>query len=321
VKTKTYAIPPKNLRAVNLLQGWFSAIGISVRPGQRTDLEVANANGGYDGVVVSMEGASAPAGCHYSIDARVITGRRVDHAMEAFRGLCERLGWKNLPPPVDRGKIPQKRVAAKDDFDLRVLRHRDFHRVPNPAPHRLESYKKMMEYELVTFVYRNQDLCRNIGFDVDDLRTYAQVWVSIFIGRDEIKAEEGRDTHAENQKKARSYVRQRLFEMSELIRRKRDQAIQTVSAEWYSVTGAHESIHDEWTYVPGSRGTLTRQPASENKLLYRWDEMTTDEKTHKLKAVIAEKGFSRTARCKARTLLRQLSKTVKNEVAGDSGGI
>jgi hypothetical protein len=208
-------------RALNIVKSWLTACGITFQPGRhpQADLLVCNATGSTVGVSVSVKG-SYVADDSIVVDGASITHRDLRKSLEAFRTLQLALGY-DAETPVDRGPIPKRRPYG-DDFDLVAMRHSEFRRAPNPDPRRLQAYFNTVERASWKFFRANQRLCADQMLSVEDLRTFALVWTTIYIGQYEIPAE--RVTNNDNEHLLFTYLAQRFAEFrTSLIRKGRNE--------------------------------------------------------------------------------------------------
>ena len=107
--------------------------------------------------------------------------------------------------PVDRGVAPRKKVY--DDPVLARFRHKEFRTAPNNEAF-LIAHNRVIERECRIFQSKNRRLCAELGYDFDDLKSYAMVWATTFAHRSSVM-KEGDD----NDKILTVYLRQRFTEL------------------------------------------------------------------------------------------------------------
>ena len=144
-----------------------------------------------------------------------ITSPDTKIALEAFHSVSDAAGY-GKPVPVNRGVVPVSKLRNSNDFDLIVMRHRDFRRVPNPPEIELLKYKKVFSYCCRKFFYLNKDLCSKTGVSREDLFSYCFVWGCNYLGLFQVLDE----TENDNVKKMTCYIRQRFIKFREALLKK-----------------------------------------------------------------------------------------------------
>jgi hypothetical protein len=178
----------KDNRAVAQLKCWFRAVGISFRPGNSADLAVTNAQGELVEISVVVKGSSPISGA-LAVEGADIMGRDLKFALETFAGIQTSLGFEPKSP-VDRGQIPTHKLSNGESFELSAFRHTEMRRVPNPDPAKFALYAPVIDRTVKRFFSQRERLCLDNMLTVDDLRTYAQVWLTAFLGVCELAPEE-----------------------------------------------------------------------------------------------------------------------------------
>lgn len=205
----------KQKRAMTVLAGWleagaipFNIVGSTIEVGE-AKVEITDENAG-----------------RYTAT--------LDKALPAFWELTEKAGY-GRPEVIQRGEAPDG-VRYKDDPELVAMRHREFRTVAN-LPDRVykdENYQRIIAWYCGRFFRTNFHLCQRAGYDVDDIKTYAWLYLTNFYGR---WRHLDKDVHDEkgygNGKMFCSYLQQRLYSDLKplLIRKSRNIVIDGETAE------------------------------------------------------------------------------------------
>lgn len=134
-----------------------------------------------------------------------------------FHQITECAGY-GRPSIVDRGKAPEGKLNYVEHFDLIVMRHCEFRRVPNPSPEVFKSYQRTLNTVTRHFYQTNWEFCMAVGLELDDLMTYAMVWTCNFHGQYELS--EDRARNADNQKLLYRHLQQRFTELRRTYRKR-----------------------------------------------------------------------------------------------------
>jgi len=144
---------------------------------------------------------------------RELNSTNLNTSMEAFHGLTESLGI-GKPIPVDRGEVPTQKVYS--DPILARLRHKEFRTAPNNEAF-LKQYKEIIRREAYIFYSKNKRLCKELGYEVEDLISYGMCWSTTFAHRGQIMDCEGDD----NYRLLTRFLRQRYTEFYKSLLRER----------------------------------------------------------------------------------------------------
>lgn len=214
----------KESRALTILVGWLDATKVPYS--LEADLEKDLTVGTLPVKISAVTDITAP----------------LDKALKVFWSITEAAGY-GRPQPVDRGtprcmrchqpleveatkclnvecqaNQPQ-RVKFEDAPELVAIRHREFRQTANlpDSVYQDDDYKRIMKWYCYNFHRRNLRLCQDMAFDVEDLETYAMLYLTNFHGRwRKIGAKKG-----ENGKMFCSYLQQRFYsDLLPLLKRK-----------------------------------------------------------------------------------------------------
>ncbi len=163
-------------RVSTQLKTWLTAVNIAYQD-TTAGLVVTSKNG--DPIPVDLEGSRRPNSI--AVKGRDLTSRDLGKSLKAFQGLQLALGYEPKAP-VDRGPIPTQKMHYARDFELVAMRHSEFRRVPNPKTADLAQYKVVVDKATWKFYRKNQQVCGDHGYDVGDLRTYAYLWTTNYLG-------------------------------------------------------------------------------------------------------------------------------------------
>lgn len=209
----------QNTKALCLITAWLEAIGISfeVEGLPEGSFDAMGPNGTIR-VSIQTEHPVVITADVLVLLSGSITHKNRDVAMTEFHKLTERLGV-GAPLPVDRGVAPAKRIYG-DDHDLTIMRHNQFRQCPNPPAHVFAKYEQVITTACRFFLKQNYRMCRKLGYDLDDLKSYARVWATNFYGTGRV-INPKRD---ENERLLYKFLRQRFAEFhSQFVKRERSQ--------------------------------------------------------------------------------------------------
>jgi hypothetical protein len=144
---------------------------------------------------------------------RELNSTNLKVSMGAFHDLTESVGI-GKPNPVDRGEAPTQKVYS--DPVLARLRHKEFRTAPNNAAF-LSKYREIIRREAFLFYSKNKRLCKELGYEVDDLISYGMCWSTTFAHRGQILDCEGDD----NYRLLTRFLRQRYTEFYKSLLRER----------------------------------------------------------------------------------------------------
>jgi hypothetical protein len=102
---------------------------------------------------------------------------------------------------------------SKDEMDLVAWRHMEFRKVPNPDPARLKYYENTIASSAASFYRKSKNLCDDLMYEVQDLKTFSYIWTCNFIGLYELPSDE----NDQNLKLLRTYINQRFNELRKLL--------------------------------------------------------------------------------------------------------
>ena len=158
----------------------------------------------------------------------------LEKSLPAFWELTERAGY-GKPEVIDRGEAPAG-VRFNDDPELVAMRHREFRQVANLPAHVYQDpdYQRIISWYCGRFYRSNLRLCQCAGYDVDDIKTYAWLYLTNFYGRwRHLDKGVHDDKGYGNGKMFCSYLQQRLYSDLKplLIRKSRNIVIDAETAE------------------------------------------------------------------------------------------
>lgn len=215
---KTYAPVTKNASAVARLSAWLTAVSIqhttSGKPGW--DLTVHSQEGKEVKVAVSMVPTDTFDAEVVVLHGKKLTGKGKAMNFAEFHLLTEALGY-GKPIPVDRGEDPATKLHFNDNFELVSMRHMQFRRAPNPSKAELDKYSNTIRLATMNFFRTNESLCRVHMVEIDDLKTYAMVWTTNYLGNFKVLNPIADD---ENDKKLHVYLKQCFSEFRAMLFKK-----------------------------------------------------------------------------------------------------
>ncbi len=139
-------------------------------------------------------------------DAAFALVNGIDSALPVFWSITEKAGV-GKPRPIFREQLVGSLLPHQDN-DLTAMRHSEFRKVPNnPEVFLREDYQKIVTWAATRFFKFNRVLLKNLGFELNDLKTYAWLYVMNFHGL-------WRDVYATDKKNGGdlcNYLQQRFF--------------------------------------------------------------------------------------------------------------
>ncbi len=217
----------QNKRALTVLVSWLEAAKVPFTITGAQALTVSGKSGEFPVEIVSGRPTIATQICAKDLVAPL------DKALEIFWVVTEKAGF-GRPKVVDRGPAPD-RVKHKDDPELVAMRHREFRQVPNLPDHVYKdpNYQKIITWYCLRFFRGNQQLCQHVGYEVDDIKTYAWLYLTNFYGRwRHVDKGTGKGEYG-NGKMFCSYLQQRLYSDLKplLVRKSKNIVVDTETAE------------------------------------------------------------------------------------------
>lgn len=139
------------------------------------------------------------------------TGSEVNNL---FLSLTSKAGYK-CRAPINRG-TPQAMAPGRksarpygDDPDRVIMRETVFRKVPDPTPEVYETLNPVIMTCVRFFYNANRKICLRLGYEIQDMKTYAQVWTANFWSTSRVLLPKTAD---ENQKLLYRFLRQRFAE-------------------------------------------------------------------------------------------------------------
>jgi len=276
-------------RALNTLASWCQNSGIKVLERNAADLVVGDAGGTERRVTLTFDGGETGA---YTVDIKRLNSRKLSVGLAAFSELQVALGFQPSSP-VSRGPVLDRKLSNGEDFELAAFRHTEFRRVPNPAPEKLASYQWLINQASKEFFSRQQWRCQNHMLDIDDLKSYAAVWTTNFIGL----YERTNLTQTENDKLLHTYLIQRFNEFRSILMKKERSVLADIDGAHIALHGRPYDYRDLGGYNHGTGGLAGGSGGAGS--FGSWDKAPETEKEEDLgmeldddaKRVIAE-GFA-----------------------------
>lgn len=149
------------------------------------------------------------------IEFKKLTSPKTSEALAEFHRVTEAAGY-GKPNPLCRPEA-QERASFKESMELAVMRHMSFRRVPNPPDSAYGKYEKVIEGTCKKFFHSRWRFLNVNGIDdLEDLRSYAMVWVTIFIGL----FEDPNESKEHNCRILAHYLKQRLSYLGLALKRK-----------------------------------------------------------------------------------------------------
>ena len=175
----------------------------------------------------------------------------IETALPVFWGITERAGVGKPQPKFRPQAIGV--LLPHEDNDLVAMRHTEFRKVPNnPAVFLREDYQKIVSWAIARFYRFNSQQLKQLGYEPDDLRTYAWLYVMNFHGL-------WRDVHATDRKNGSSlcnYLQQRFFID---FRKLMDRKCQNVLVDQETVAMALDyDVVSQWDRDDNSNGRRTQ---------------------------------------------------------------
>ena len=198
-------------RAFCQLFSWLRSVGIPAEPTSDTDIPcmILSSKDGQTLKVYFNENKESSSFHLDHVEIAPSTFSSLSDIHKVFYGITELLGY-GRPEITLRGEAPSRSIRSNtDDFDLVIMRHCEFRRVPNPPQEVMDFYRNTQNIAVRNFYSGNQAFCKTIGLEVEDLMTYAQVWTCNFHGLFAIRESKADD----NKRLLHNYIKQRFNEL------------------------------------------------------------------------------------------------------------
>lgn len=114
---------------------------------------------------------------------------------------------RGAKPPVSPGRKSARPYG--DDADRVIMRETLFRKVPNPTPKVYQDLDKVIMTCVRFFYNANRKLCLRLGYEIHDMKSYAQVWTANFWATSRVLTPKDEN---ENQKLLYRFLRQRFAE-------------------------------------------------------------------------------------------------------------
>ncbi|HVT63298.1 MAG TPA: hypothetical protein VHD33_07430 [Legionellaceae bacterium] len=162
-----------------------------------------------------------------------MVSRKFEIPLAYFNKLQTQLGYEPKAP-INRGKAPQGKI---NDWDLIVLDHSEFRRVPNPDVKKLKFYQSVMDIAVNKFSKNNYQLMLDNVMESDDLHSYAKVWTINFIGLHETNHPD------QNKKLLMEYLKQHFSDFKKkLIKRNKNEFVPVKSPALGEIAKGYEVL-------------------------------------------------------------------------------
>ncbi len=213
----------KTKRALTILVGWLEAAKVPFQVTGPEQVTVQGKGGDLPVRVAEDEPSTGDV-----IRAADMTAPP-EKALAVFWIVTEKAGF-GKPQVLSRGISVDGRVRYSDDPELVAMRHREFRQVANLPEHVYKdpNYRKIIAWYCIRFFRLNGELCHRIGYEIEDIQTYAWLYLTNFYGRwRHLDA-----TPGENGKMFCSYLQQRLYSDLKplLIRKAKNIAVDSETA-------------------------------------------------------------------------------------------
>jgi len=210
-------------RALTIIASWLEAAAIPFKITGGDSLVVEGKEREFPFQIASGVPTTGSTICASDLTAPI------GKALDTFWAITEKTGF-GRPQVVKRGVAPGA-VRFGDDPELVAMRHREFRQVANLPAHIYKdpNYQKIITWYCIRFFRSNASLCSQIGYEIEDIKTYAWLYLTNFYGRwRHIDAKVG-----DNGKMFCSYLQQRLYSDLKplLIRKSRNIVVDIETAE------------------------------------------------------------------------------------------
>lgn len=178
--------PPSNtiLGARRLVTACLDGLRIPYQWLTYDGIELRRRDGSAVLVIFTDAPPSGPSEVAVEVSAKDLLSRKPEVVAAAFARITEAGGYGALAP-ISRGPARAKRPYG-DDHDSVAWREGTFRRSPNPSPEVYQQTDKIVGTCVRFFYFKNKQLCMRLSFDVDDLKTFAQVWTANFFATSRI---------------------------------------------------------------------------------------------------------------------------------------
>lgn len=183
---QTRVNPPSNtiLGARRLVTACLDGLKIHYQWLTYDGIELRHRNGSSVLVIFTDAPPAEPSEFAVEVSAKELLSRKPEVVAAAFAQITAAGGY-GTPAPISRGPARTKRPYG-DDHDSVAWREGTFRRSPNPSAEVYQQTDKIVGTCVRFFYFKNRQLCMRLSFDVDDLKTFAQVWTANFFATSRI---------------------------------------------------------------------------------------------------------------------------------------
>lgn len=216
----------KNLvqKATCMLASCLDAVNIPyvLSPGKAPTVTVPMKNGSGEIVVDLVTSASEPETDRLKVLANEIISAHRPTADAAFHSITDAAGY-GKPVAIDRGPVPAIKPGRKtnrpygDDPDRVIFRENVFRNVVNPSSDVYKKFDPVITTCCRFFYMKNRDICVKLGYEIVDLKTYAQMWTANFWSTGRVL----QPKKDENERLLYKFLRQRFAEFYAQLRDRR----------------------------------------------------------------------------------------------------
>jgi hypothetical protein len=273
--------------AMTVTRSWLRAVKIPFRNAMRsTNLMITGKNGREVEFDISRY-------------ADELSSTQAEISIAAFGRITETLGYGALSP-VDRGDEPSRKEIYGQDVFLSASRHREFRLAPDLTASQIAEYETQIARECRRFYARNRNLVNSYSYELQDLRTFALIWVHNFVHRFALDQKDFIHTD-DNQRLFTRYLRQRF---SELLCHMSKERVESFTSFDFVNQSAAVVVHEAEEEEESQKDVYRRRAKARRTLKKHMGTMPHQDLVSRMQSAITNPNIDYAARREARRLLR-----------------
>lgn len=229
-------------------------------------------------------------------------------SLPVFHQMTEAAGY-GKPLPFSRGEYKK---VYRNDFFLAAVRHREVRDAPDPPKEVVAALSPITKREIRFFFNKTRGLCGLLGFEQEDLQTFAMIWTITYIHRYWLRTE----THkggSDNKRLYGRFLRQRFGHLGHCMRRLHkpwvpDKAVVDATLESNDEDADH-------TVEPESNGSVKRRKSEAKQRLEAMLASADKPKTiERLQEILSGSVYDSATKRSAKQVLNRLTLGTQTEM-------
>jgi len=195
----------KTTQTLCVVDSWLNAVSIPHEITENPPAIAVKATNGSE-IVFNLENDDS---------IQNVLSRDYEKALGQFHQITSKAGY-GTPNPSSRPVAKQKQI--RNDIDLSIARHSEFRKAPDLPKEVLDSYNKVIKIAIYKFYSKNFTLLKQLGYEKDDLYSYALIWTHNFHHKYRLPF----GTQAQNNNYLAQHLNQRFFNALTFLKRQFD---------------------------------------------------------------------------------------------------